>query len=271
MENSPLISIITPVYNGEAYLPECSASVLAQSHTNFEWIVIDNCSNDRGIDILRRVGDPRIKHVSENRKGVSYARNRGLGIAEGKYICLLDADDRLPVNSLEARCALLEQDESVDCADGSVDIYDAALANKIREHIPQGSGNPIESLLNLDGKCFFGPTWMMRRSILTCGFDVELSHVEDLFYYIQNFKDGNYACTRETVLDYRSGNQSAMANLSGLEKGYAQVKSKIELEDLDERLVSIFASRAKSIMMKSYIKSGKISSASRLATMGFRS
>ncbi len=272
MPNSPLISIITPVYNGEAYLPETCASVLAQTHSNFEWIVIDNCSNDRGIDILRRVNDPRIKHVSENRKGVSYARNRGLGIAQGKYLCLLDADDRLPAESLAVRCALLESDETIDCADGSVNVYDATLTKKIRQHIPNWTGNPTESLLNLDGRSFFGPTWMMRRDKLAHGFDVNLTHVEDLYFYIQNFQNGNYACTREVVLDYRSGNRSAMSNLEGLEAGYRRVLNNMrENADMDQKLVSIFGSRAKSIMVKSYLKAGKIASASRLSTVGFKS
>jgi glycosyltransferase involved in cell wall biosynthesis len=92
----PLISIITPMYNGADFIEECLTSVQAQTLGDYEHFVIDNMSTDGGADIVKRLAenDPRIKLLSNDKfKGAASTRNVGIKEATGKYIAFLDADD----------------------------------------------------------------------------------------------------------------------------------------------------------------------------------
>ena len=91
-----LISIITPVYNSEKYIEACLHSVLAQSHTQWEHILVDDCSTDNGPSIIKDHADrdPRIKYILlQENSGAGIARNKGIELAAGEYIAFLDSDD----------------------------------------------------------------------------------------------------------------------------------------------------------------------------------
>ena len=90
-----LVSIITPLYNGEAFVAQTIDSVLAQTYTNWEMIIINDGSKDNSENIVRTYCDldPRIKLFNQPNAGSAAARNNGIRRAEGRYIALLDADD----------------------------------------------------------------------------------------------------------------------------------------------------------------------------------
>lgn len=92
-----LISIIIPVYNKEKYLNDCLTSVAIQDYKNIEVIIINDGSTDNSDKIIRKwiSNDSRFRCLSQENRGVSYARNIGISNAKGKYIFLLDADDTL--------------------------------------------------------------------------------------------------------------------------------------------------------------------------------
>ena len=85
---NPAISIIIPVYNVENYLEKCLTSVVEQSFTEFEAILINDGSTDNSLEICKRFAseDKRLKIISQPNKGLAEARNAGLKIASGKYI-----------------------------------------------------------------------------------------------------------------------------------------------------------------------------------------
>ncbi len=93
---SPLVSIIMPAYNAERYIREAVDSVTAQTHRNWELIIIDDRSSDNTADIALEYHrlDPRIRLIkNEDNLGAAGSRNRGLDEASGDYVALLDADD----------------------------------------------------------------------------------------------------------------------------------------------------------------------------------
>ena len=100
-----LISVITPVYNAEKTLAEAIESVLSQKYTNWELILVDDGSTDSSLHIASSYSrnDQRIKCFVNSKKGVSSARNYGIGRAIGKYICFLDADDKYMSLSIKKR------------------------------------------------------------------------------------------------------------------------------------------------------------------------
>ena len=95
MANTPLISIIVPVYNVERYLPRCIESILRQTYTNFELILVDDGTPDRSGIICDRYAekDSRIRVIHKENGGVSTARNAGIDAAKGEWITFVDSDD----------------------------------------------------------------------------------------------------------------------------------------------------------------------------------
>ena len=92
--NNPLISIIVPVYNGEAYLARCLDSLLGQTYTPIEILVVNDGSQDRTAEILSQYEQyPQIKVFYQENKGVSQARNLALKNFNGDFVCFVDSDD----------------------------------------------------------------------------------------------------------------------------------------------------------------------------------
>lgn len=102
MDTVPLISIVVPVFNAEKYLTACIDSVLGQSFSDFELLLIDDGSTDRSGEICDRYAarDNRIRVFHKPNGGVSSARNMGLDNACGEWVCFVDADDELPEEAL---------------------------------------------------------------------------------------------------------------------------------------------------------------------------
>ena len=93
----PILSVIVPVYNVEKYLNECLESIINQTFTDMEIICINDGSTDCSLEILKKWAtiDKRILVISQENKGLSATRNKGLKIASGKYIAFVDSDDKL--------------------------------------------------------------------------------------------------------------------------------------------------------------------------------
>src|SRR5690606_778488 len=116
------------------------------------------------------------RYFLQSNKGVSAARNVGLREMSGDYFCFLDADDVLTPNSLSARLKCFTS-EDIYFADGRVDIYDEDMKNRIGTWSPRPAKHHFTSLVRLDGRCFFGPTWMIRNRVgISYRFDEELTH-----------------------------------------------------------------------------------------------
>ena len=96
-----LISIVVPVYNAEKYIGVCVDSVLEQTYTNFELLLINDGSKDNTLEVLKSYKDSRIKVYSFENQGAGKTRNKGIQLSNGKYITFIDADDYIDVNYLE--------------------------------------------------------------------------------------------------------------------------------------------------------------------------
>ena len=105
MSKYPLISIITPLFNTEKYISKTIKSVINQTYQNWELIIIDDKSDDKSKDIVRKfLDDKRIKLISSvKNKGPAKTRNRGLTIAKGRFVSFLDSDDIWLKNKLEVQ------------------------------------------------------------------------------------------------------------------------------------------------------------------------
>ena len=120
-----LVSIITPCYNGEKYLPETVRSVLLQTYKNWEMIIVDDGSNDASAMIAQRFAekDSRIRLIMQENSGSASARNHGLRECKGQYIALLDADDIWLPKFLEKQIAFMKRKRAyvATCGYGRID------------------------------------------------------------------------------------------------------------------------------------------------------
>jgi glycosyltransferase involved in cell wall biosynthesis len=92
--NHPVVSVVLPVYNGATYLKESIESILKQSFSNFELIIINDGSTDDSAEIITSFTDRRIKYIAQKNHGLAKTLNRGIALAKGKYIARQDQDDR---------------------------------------------------------------------------------------------------------------------------------------------------------------------------------
>ncbi len=102
MSIAPLISVVIPLYNGVAYVRRSIPSVLGQTYSDFELIVVDDGSTDDGPEVVRTFTDARVRLIRQENAGVSAARNRGVAEAQGTYVAFLDADDEWEPQFLDA-------------------------------------------------------------------------------------------------------------------------------------------------------------------------
>lgn len=110
--NQPLITVVMPNYNGQHFVEQAIDSVLAQTYKNFELLIVDDCSKDDSLQLIRykEQNDKRIRVIALGQNtGVANARNVGIQEAKGKYIALLDNDDLWTEDKLERQLAIAEK------------------------------------------------------------------------------------------------------------------------------------------------------------------
>ncbi len=155
--NSPLVSIIIPVYNAEEYLKECLDSVFHQTYSRLEVIAVNDGSTDRSGSILSSfIDETRLKVVQTANYGVSHARNVGLDNITGEYVTFLDSDDTIDLDFVEL---LLKEIEKTD-ADIAICSYKKILGSE-KEYIGNSEKEyvmtPDEAIENLlSGRLFMG-------------------------------------------------------------------------------------------------------------------
>ncbi len=250
-----LVSIIMPVFNAEQYVAEAITSVIGQSYAHWELLIVNDGSTDSSRERIMEVKDGRIRYFEQPNKGTSTARNMGLANMGGEFFCFLDADDRMPEESISARIAVFAMEPKVSFVDGTVIYYNRNLTQAQKRRDARYRGNPIPALCSLDENCFFGNTWMFKRMAdVQYRFEPELTHCEDLLFYVQYAHGGEFAFTSEEVLHYRTGNVSAMTSLVGLERGYRFINQRLpSYSHVPKASRILYRQKSRSVMFRSYL------------------
>jgi glycosyltransferase involved in cell wall biosynthesis len=200
--SQPLVSIITPVYNGEKYIKECVESVLAQTYQNWEYIIANNCSTDRTLEIVTGYAKrhPKIK-VYNNDSLVNARQNHNKAVRwmspDSKYCKLLHADDWLFSNCIEMMVRVSEAHPSV----GIVGSYGLAGDRVVSDGLPYVTevvpGRELARLALLKPIFpFYSPTSLLIRS--------DIVRKRDPFYDEENIHADHKACY-EILRDYDYG------------------------------------------------------------------
>lgn len=124
-----LVSVVMPSYNHSKYVMAAANSVLAQTHEHLELVVIDDGSKDNSVKLLQSINDPRLKLVEQENRGAHAAINRGLEMAQGDYLAVINSDDIFDPHRIE-ECLRAMDAEQTDFACSWIRVVDAAGAEK---------------------------------------------------------------------------------------------------------------------------------------------
>jgi glycosyltransferase involved in cell wall biosynthesis len=223
----PLISVIVPVYNGEKTIQETIESVLNQTFTDFELIVINDGSQDATLDVVSSIQDSRLKLFSYPNAGISTTRNRGVYHAVGEYISFIDADDLWTPDKLKAQFNALQANSQAAVAYSWTHYID-----ECSQPLNQGSymtvnGDVYAKLLLIDFVAS-GSNPLIRRQSLTevGGFDQSLSTSADWDMWLRLAARYHFVAVPSPQILYRISMNSMSSNVYKQEAESLQVIEK---------------------------------------------
>jgi glycosyltransferase involved in cell wall biosynthesis len=203
--STPAISVVMSVYNGAKFLGQAVDSILNQSYRDFEFLIIDDGSEDRSSEILEgfRQKDSRIRILRQENRGLIESLNRGCELARGLYIARMDADDVAGKKRLELQVAFLMEHPQIGLLGGAVNIID------VEGRILRSTSNPCsdaEIREALPNDCpFWHPTVMMRKDIFEAagGYRKVVVHAEDYDLWLRISEVCEMANLRDVLVSYR--------------------------------------------------------------------
>lgn len=199
----PTVSVIIPVYNRAHLLKRTLGSVLAQTFTDFEVLVVDDCSLDSPEPVIAAYGDSRLRYLRQSKnKGVAAARNRGLREARAPYVAFLDDDDEWLPEKLALQVDLFHRSsEDVGLVYTGVETLSDDDNRWI--HTPSARGNLYRELL-VRNQLHGGSSAMIRRNIITTVgfFDETLSAIEDYDYWLRISRYYKIDCIDSPLVRY---------------------------------------------------------------------
>jgi glycosyltransferase involved in cell wall biosynthesis len=207
------VSVVIPAYNAMAYLPETVESVLRQTFTNFEVLIIDDGSSDQIVQWVSQISDPRVRLISQENQGLSGARNTGIAHAQGEYVAFLDADDLWEPTKLEKQVHCLENKPAVGLVYTWTVLVDEQGNPTGRVFISDAEGDVWQQIV-WDDVMSNGSTAMVRRCCFeTVGvFDLNLGPAADRDMWIRIASRYPFAVIKEPLVFYRQHPNSMSKN-----------------------------------------------------------
>lgn len=198
---NPLISVILPVYNCEAYIFEAVNSILQQTYAHFELIIIDDCSTDQTLEICKSFQDKRLVILEKKQNsGIAHTMNLGLSVAKGKYVARMDGDDISLPKRFEKQLAFMEANPAVVACGTGYKIMGGTNDSVLPE------GHEAIKIRLLYGNCIVHPSVMVRKAELTTAailYDPTMEPAEDYDFWVKFLAVGQLHNLQEELLHYR--------------------------------------------------------------------
>lgn len=222
MKKGPLISVVLPVYNCASYIEEAINSILNQTITDFELIIIDDASTDKTLTIVQNIQDSRIKIITkEQNLGLIHSLNLGFELAKGKYIARMDGDDINLPERFEKQVVILEEKSDIKACGCWLQSFGAY--NILIEH--KETHKEIQSHLLLSNPMSLGATMLDRKAYESFRFLEDKIHVEDYDFWARSA----WACPmyniQEILYYYRVHNNQVSTKYKSIQlKGDVEIK-----------------------------------------------
>lgn len=205
--HNPVVSAVMAVYNGEKYLAETIESVLSQDFQDFEFLIIDDGSEDGSKAILSEYGekDSRIRLISRENRGLTKSLNEGIAMAGGEFIARMDSDDVCHQDRFSKQVHYLKTHPEVVALGGLVRYINASGTPLFVRKLPLNHAEIEQCHFSEWGGFLVHPSVMMRRSALQAvgGYDESFAKAQDYDLWFRLSTIGKLANLPEVILDYR--------------------------------------------------------------------
>lgn len=219
----PQVSVIMASYNKEKYIGKAIDSIIGQTFDDWELIIIDDCSSDRSVDVIRSYQDNRVRfYKNKENIGIAKSRNKGIDMSEGAYIAILDADDISLSDRLEKEVSFLENNPEIDVVFGGFKEIDENDVVKETYFSPLKNPKYIKANLMVmdvipNGSSMYRKVFVDHYNIryrdgyvgmddylfwVECSLYGNISGISDLFLYWRNTSDNGTNIYKYST-DYR--------------------------------------------------------------------
>lgn len=189
--NNPLVSVIIPTYNSNKYIKETLESILNQSYKNLEVIITDDCSSDNTLEIVKEYKDGRIRILTNTKNlGISGNMNKGIGVSNGKYVAIMDADDWSYPYRIEKQVKLMENNPKIVLCSGYMDMCDENLNFKHTRTYPTSNRDIRKVLLKYNPIAHPASMWRKKALLKTNLYPLDVNntcHDYALIFEISQF------------------------------------------------------------------------------------
>ncbi|MEW5843889.1 MAG: glycosyltransferase [Bacteroidota bacterium] len=189
----PLISVLMPVRNSEIFVAQAIESILSQTFTDFELIIVDDGSTDNTLSVVKKYDDNRIRLFESDHRGVAYQTNFAAMHSRGKYLTKMDADDISHANRLAEHYSFLGENPNVELVGNNIRLIDSKNKNLGVKKFPE-SNSDINYFLPIRPTVFNGTMTVSRKTFEALGgYNVQLEVGEDHDFLIRVCSAG-YNC-----------------------------------------------------------------------------
>jgi glycosyltransferase involved in cell wall biosynthesis len=248
-QQNPIVSVVMPVYNAEAYLIEALHSILGQSFANFELIAINDGSTDNSADILAGYSakDHRLVVINQPNRGLVATLNYGIDTARGKYIARMDADDISFPDRFRRQVEILETHDNVVLVTGAFEIIDEEGEFLYREIVPAHDADIKRSML-LRNPIAHGSAMFRRDSAVQAGkYSDKHGPTEDYDLWVRLSNLGEFMALDYAVYRWRVNRL-----------GITSTKNKIQSDIMKGHINNLWASAPPTVLhAKSLRASGR--------------
>lgn len=203
----PRVTVFMPVYNSSKYIKKSIQSILNQSYKDFELLIIDDGSTDNSLDVINSFNDERIK-VFKNyeNKGLPYTRNRGLNLASGEYIAIMDSDDIAMKNRLEKQVNFLDSNKDIQIVTSDeIILYKGIPVKRIKRN-----PNSIYIKFALLFDNYIGNTTVMFDKKISENFkyNTECFVCQDYDFWVNLNTKYKFGSIESPLMMYRTGHEN---------------------------------------------------------------
>lgn len=240
MRNTNLITVVIPVYNTEAYVEDCIQSVLSQTYSNLEIIIINDGSTDRSADICRRYEDnERVLFIDRENRGLSKTRQQGFDLAHGEYVCTLDADDKWDEKFVEHMLECIKKWGADICVCGRIDFNEieqkVQLLQADQSFYETTKQYVTDNIKKLSSDLWLPDSWnklyrtdFIRKTQVQFFLDNRYNGTDLVFNYLLLLHCPKYCVCHEALLLHRYvANSRVHKNNKPLQQGFEIIESKI--------------------------------------------
>ena len=202
MTQSPRVAVVMTVYNGMPYLPEAVKSILDQTYTDFEFLIINDGSSDGTEQFLASLTDPRVRVFTQSRQGQQAAAHLGMSSTNAEYVARMDSDDVASPNRLELQVAYLDKHHDVGLV-GTQITRRGDRGFGLTSHLPTDHDQIVDDLMhNRHSMC--NPSTMLRRQLyFSVGGYWNYNIAEDWDLFLRLAEVSKLANLEEPLLSYR--------------------------------------------------------------------